>query len=60
VLAVGLGNAIGRESGTVLFSLTAATSVWILAFAAALGVISGAAPAIRAARLDPVQALRHE
>jgi putative ABC transport system permease protein len=60
VLAVGLGNEIGRESGTVLFSLTAATSVWVLAFAAALGVISGAAPAIRAARLDPVQALRHE
>jgi putative ABC transport system permease protein len=59
-LVVDLGNQAGRESGTVLFSLTAATAVSAVVFATALGMVAGVIPATHAARLDPVQALRHE
>ena len=59
-LVVYLGNEAGRESGTVLFSLTAATALSSLVFATVLGMVAGIVPANHAARLDPVQALRHE
>lgn len=59
-LVVYLGNQAGRESGTVLFSLSAATAVSAVAFATVLGMVAGVIPAAHAARLDPVQALRHE
>ncbi len=59
-VVVNLGNDAGRESGTVLFSLTAATALSSLVFATALGMVAGIVPANHAARLDPVQALRHE
>jgi putative ABC transport system permease protein len=59
-LVVYLGNQAGRDSGTVLFSLTAATAASSVIFATALGMAAGVIPAAHAARLDPVQALRYE
>jgi putative ABC transport system permease protein len=59
-VVVNLGNDAGRQSGTVLFSLTAATALSSLVFATVLGMVAGIVPANHAARLDPVQALRHE
>jgi len=58
--AVLVGNQAGEASGTVLFSLTATTAVAALIFATGLGMVAGIVPATHAARLDPVQALRHE
>ena len=60
VLAVTLGNDAGRESGTALFTLTATTAISSVIFATVLGMAAGILPATHAARLDPVQALRHE
>jgi putative ABC transport system permease protein len=60
VIAVTLGNQVGQDSGTVLFSLTASTALSALIFATVLGMVAGIVPATHAARLDPVQALRHE
>lgn len=60
MLLVSVGNELGRESGTILFSLTAATAALSLTFATVLGMVAGVIPAAHAARLDPVQALRHE
>ena len=57
---VNLANATGRESGTVLFQLTADTAIIAVAFATFLGAFAGLVPAWNAARLDPVDALRHE
>jgi len=59
-VAVALGNQAGEASGTVLFSLTVSTALSALVFATALGMVAGIVPATHAARLDPVQALRHE
>jgi putative ABC transport system permease protein len=57
VLAV---NEAGRASGTVLFELTAGTALTAVAFATVLGGLAGFFPALHAARLDPVAALRYE
>jgi len=59
-LVVYLGDEMGRDSGTILFSLTAATALTAVLFATVLGMVAGIVPATHAARLDPVQALRHE
>jgi putative ABC transport system permease protein len=55
-----LVNEAGRSSGTVLFELTAGTALTALAFATGLGAIAGFFPALHAARLDPVAALRYQ
>ena len=55
-----LGNELGRESGFLLFLLTPATAVTAVAFSTVLGALAGLVPALHAARLDPVTALRYE
>lgn len=65
----GLGGIIGIILGIVLSLvigrfITTTVPLWSIAlsfgFSTAVGVIFGVAPAIRAARLDPIQALRYE
>jgi putative ABC transport system permease protein len=55
-----LADEAGRSSGTVLFELTARTAVTAVAFSTILGALAGFVPALHAARLDPVSALRYE
>ena len=60
VVVVDLGNEAGRASGTFLFHLTPEIGVFAVAFSTVLGAVAGAAPAWKASRLDPVDALRYE
>jgi ABC-type antimicrobial peptide transport system permease subunit len=55
-----LGNELGRSTNTILFDLTPVTAVTSVGFAAVLGGLAGLFPALSAARLDPVAALRYE
>jgi putative ABC transport system permease protein len=60
-IAVALvANEAGRSSGTVLFEPTLGTAVTAIAFGTILGALAGFVPALHAARLDPVTALRYE
>ena len=59
-LVVTVVNEAGRSSGTVLFELTTGTALTAILFATVLGAIAGLFPALHAARLDPVAALRYE
>ena len=61
--AVGVGltnllNMAGRSSNLELFLVTPKLTAIALGFAVALGALAGLIPAFRAARLDPVLALR--
>jgi putative ABC transport system permease protein len=53
-------NEAGRGSGTLLFDLTPGTALFAVTFSTILGMVAGIIPAWSAARLDPVQALRHQ
>jgi putative ABC transport system permease protein len=55
-----IANESGRSSGTVLFELTAGTAIAAVLFSTILGAVAGFVPALHAARLDPVTALRYE
>jgi putative ABC transport system permease protein len=59
-IVVTILNEAGRSSGTVLFQLTIGTAMTAIAFSTILGAIAGFVPALHAARLDPVTALRYE
>jgi putative ABC transport system permease protein len=59
-LLVALVNEAGRSSGTVLFQLTTGTAITAVGFSTVLGALAGLIPAVHAARLDPVTALRYE
>jgi putative ABC transport system permease protein len=58
-IVVLLANEAGRASGTILFDLTPGTALFAVVFSTILGMVAGVVPAWSAARLDPVQALRH-
>jgi putative ABC transport system permease protein len=61
LLGLGLTNLInyaGKASNLELFLVTPKLTVIALGFAIALGALAGVIPALRAARLDPVTALR--
>ncbi len=55
-----LANAAGNASGTALFLVTPRLAIGAVSFALILGVIGGFFPSWRAARLNPVSALRYE
>jgi putative ABC transport system permease protein len=68
ILGGGLGVLFGfgftdllEEWTQVLKTVTSTRSVtWALAMAISTGILSGLYPALRASRLDPVEALRYE
>jgi putative ABC transport system permease protein len=55
-----VANATTPPGQSTLFLLTLRLTVFALGFAVALGAVAGILPAFRAARLDPVTALRNE
>jgi putative ABC transport system permease protein len=58
VALTNLLNLAGRSSNLELFLITPSLTAIALGFAVALGALAGVIPALRAARLDPVTALR--
>jgi putative ABC transport system permease protein len=58
-LGIGGSAVLGRATGWSVF-VSPMTVVVALGFAAAVGVFFGFSPARRAARLDPIEALRYE
>ncbi len=59
-VGVMLGEELAQHYGRIHFQISAGAVVVSVAVLLSVGMIAGMLPAVRAARLDPVEALRHE